>query len=925
MLNLTFSDVHLPSSENCSETDHITIYSIQRRSGLANMMENANEIAVICGTDIPLPILSDSNEVLIRFTSKQPNSQYRGFRLFYNSTNERCGGEIEAETGIITSPGYPIGGTMQRFCEWLITVPKGRRVRVDLIDYDIRSNVVFIPRFSRVTYARRVSSRIGFYHNRFVLVPIRAYMRSNIGTPDPIYSTDNKMFISLFLSDNIGHRGLKLNFSSNEISPCAGNMNGDSGNFATPINLTSYYCEYYRTDGTPLIANAPSTGTIGIRLSDQTEYDQGCENNDHYMLNVVISFVKTGNDQILYRTCNRNRTDQYFSTPFADTKIIAKQVPNSGGDRRYQFQYKVHNCGGVFRITEPMNITNPSYSPGYGALDCAWQFKSDDQQIQVLISSGQFNCDNEYIQIYNGDSPVSPKVSKICGNNNSNRLFTLMPNMFIEYHTDDFKPSSNFNIQISTQDGMCGGEMQSPHYYFSSPRNGTNYPNNVECVWNLIARTGFHIGLKFVNRFFLESSLNCTKDYVAVYDKQVDNWVQIGKFCGRDTPAIVNSTGREMRIVLHTDDSTVGDGFSASWAENCGGTFKATNDISIIESPGYPLRYFSNLFCNYTILANPGEQINLNFVDFELEAVSASCAYDNITIYRIPPYYSSPEMEGPYCRSGSISRLRYATKIVVVFQTDKWIAKRGFKLEYNLDRCGGNINQSTIIESPTDNNNEYLLDSKCIWNITAPLNQKIVVRFEMIDLEHNDACYMDYVEVYQDHNTEPSNRKAKLCGKLQHPLPSINILSNKAIVKFRTDSSVSAKGFRALILFMASCDEYIHLNTSNPSHTLLRSNSEYEDLLDCHYEFIAPSGYVIKMSVQWFHLAMCTNNSTVCTCDFLEVRDGAGPFSELIGTYCGHQNPPDFTSHSNSLWIRFATGNVQYSTHRIFKSMGHKF
>lgn len=595
-------DVHLPSSFDCTTTDHIKVFSIHRRTGLFSNNEDIDEIATICGTDIPSPILTDSNEVLIKFISKQPNSQYRGFRLSYNSTKEECGGEIEAETGIIESPGYPVGRDSHRFCEWLITVPKGRRVRVDVLDYDVRSLYVF-PRSNTRFATRRVSSRVGFYYNRFVLNPIRSYMRSNIGTPEPIYSTDNKMFISLFLSDNVGHRGLKLNFSSSEASPCIGGFYGDSGTFSTPINLTSFYCEYSREDASPLNPLDPTVGTIGIKISDLSEYSRGCESNEHTALGLSISYSKDAYERLLFRVCNQNRTDQYISTPFSDSKIIAKQMLGSTFDRKFQFQYRVHNCGGVFRINQPMNITLPFFPTGYGVLDCAWQFKSDDQQIQVLVSNAQFNCENEYLQIYNGETPTSPKVSKICGGNNANRLFTLMPNMFIEYHTDDFKPSSSFNIQISTQDGICGGQMQSPHYYFSSPRNGTNYPNNVECVWNLVARPGFHVGLKFVNRFFLESSPNCSKDYVAVYDKKGDSWVQLGKFCGRDTPPIVNSTSREMRIVLRTDSSSVADGFSASWNENCGGIFQATTSYNYIESPGYPLRYYSNLQCNYTIIA----------------------------------------------------------------------------------------------------------------------------------------------------------------------------------------------------------------------------------------------------------------------------------------------------------------------------------
>lgn len=37
----------------------------------------------------------------------------------------------------------------------------------------------------------------------------------------------------------------------------------------------------------------------------------------------------------------------------------------------------------------------------------------------------------------------------------------------------------------------------------------------------------------------------------------------------------------------------------------------------------------------------------------------------------------------------------------------------------------------------------------------------------------------------------------------------------------------------------------------------------------------------------------------------LQIRDGGGPFSELLGTYCGSQPPRPIVSGTNKLWIRF--------------------
>lgn len=922
MLNITFNDLNLPWNSNCSETDHIIISSILGRNNLYSNGDQYDDVTILCGSEKPSPILTDGNEVLIKFVTKDSNSRYRGFSLFFNSTKEECGGDIQADNGIIESPGYPVGRDLHRYCEWLVTVPKGRRVRVDIMDYDVRGRYQFMrPSF------RRPMSRLGFYYNRFLHNSIRVYLRGSAGALDPVYSTDNKMFITLFLSENVGHRGLKLNFSSNEASPCTGDFNGGEGSFSTPTNITSFYCEYTRSDAKPYVINDPGRGTLGIKVSDLSEYQRGCESNDFHSLGLTVIYYIDLYERMLFRVCNQNRTDQYVATPFADTKLVTKQILGSLVERKFQFQYKVHNCGGVFSSILPTNISKPNFGGNYGSLDCAWQFKSDDRQIQIMLTSSGLSCDTEYIKIYNGLTPSGPKVAKICGENNSNRLFTLMPSLFIEYHADSYQSKSTFNIQISTNDGICGGEMQSPHHYFSSPRNGTVYPNNAECVWDLKARAGFHIGLQFVTRFFIENSLNCTKDYVDVLDKVNDNYLPLGRFCGRDIPQYVNSTGSEMRVILRTDGDIAGDGFSALWSENCGGIFKATNEVQFIESPGYPDKYLGNLNCNYTIITDGDGQINVNFVDFELETMSMSCEYDNVTIYKPQSYSFPPTMEeiGTYCREGSISKFRSSSKIEVAFRTDRWIEKRGFKFEYHLDKCGGNINDSTTIRSlNNDKDNTYETDARCLWNITAPADKKIVIRFEEIDLEHNDACYMDYVDVFQGHSTEAANRKAKLCGNMTENPPVVSIPSNKAIVQFRTDSSINQKGFVALVLFVSNCDLFIHLNSSSPSYTLDRLSVVYDDLLDCHYEVIAPDGYVISLSFERFHLMPCGgSNSTSCTCDFVEIRDGPGPFSELVGSYCGHQSPAPFTSNRNKLWIRFATGKGVGNTIKVSYTLTH--
>lgn len=105
---------------------------------------------------------------------------------------------------------------------------------------------------------------------------------------------------------------------------------------------------------------------------------------------------------------------------------------------------------------------------------------------------------------------------------------------------------------------------------------------------------------------------------IADGDNNNGEWKSLGKVCGRNRPTPFNSTSNRMKVIFHSNEAVQSDGFRAVWNENCGGIFKATERINIIQSPSYPNFYPPNAFCNYTIVA-PDEDIIVQFTDFQLE------------------------------------------------------------------------------------------------------------------------------------------------------------------------------------------------------------------------------------------------------------------------------------------------------------------
>lgn len=257
-------------------------------------------------------------------------------------------------------------------------------------------------------------------------------------------------------------------------------------------------------------------------------------------------------------------------------------------------------------------------------------------------------------------------------------------------------------------------------------------------------------------------------------------------------------------------------------------------------------------------------------------------------------------------------------RIDIVFRSDAYVERSGFEFVFGTDQCGGNVTESTEIQSVQgDGSSGYFASTVCIWILTAPPDKKIVVRFEFLDLEFSARCMADFVEIFDGHHMNDAHRRARLCGNLTQHAPSINVDSNTAIVRFVADSTIQEKGFRALILFTKNCNEYINLTTINPRYILNKMSSQYEPLLNCEYFVSAPKGYVIQTRFNQMHLIPCTTtaiNNDSCTCDYLTVRDGAGPFAESFGAFCGHSTPADLVTTSGSMYMHFATDNIDFGT-----------
>lgn len=893
IINITFIDINLPAGD-CKTVDNLEV------SYIAQGIENSTETTKynFCGGyTLPYLVIND-NEALLRFQTFKPNTVYRGFKLSYTSSLHGCGGFINAEQGIIMTPGYPNGWGNTAVCIWKITVPKGRRIKMEFLDYDVPTShqgfAVFRP-------MQRRASRIGLFNDHRYLSGIGYYYTS---PPSVVYSSDNQMLVSCWLLPAPGFRGIKMRYSSNERTICEGSLKDTFGLIALPAVNTSLICSYeVQTNGTETIAFTFNDFRVDRRMMRLP-----CE------LRPPISILdETGTKM---RLC-QNTTETTLRSPFLTTKLQVLQLLQTK-IISFNMTYKRHNCGGIVSLNDPYKIISPlvtvNSSTSYGTLDCAWLVAKSTKDALLFKISGfvklKLGCDKEYLSIK--QSPTGPHLGRICGDMTITNMSTLSQ-AFIEYHADTFSADTVVNITIEDID-ECGDHVfNAPH----TIRLKDDYKSNVECIWTIKSNSGYHLQAEFIDRFYIEDSANCSKDVLKIYDYVDGDWVLLDGVCGRTRPPVFNSTENVLRLKFKSDESVEGDGFTMRFGNKCGGVYFVQSNKHIITSPNYPEKYNDNLECNYTLVApSPEDVILVQFTDFEIENIG-KCQYDNVTIYAYN--YNSYEKLGTYCTDSSISELRHKDRISIVFKTDANGQRKGFRFEYSLDRCGGVVSHSKLISSPKDNGSGagrmYPPNAHCVWNITAPKDKEIIIKFEHLEVEVSSRCYYDYVAIFKGSKELESNKVATLCGNLTGKLPTVNINTNHAIIHFHTDPSNSDRGFSAWVLFKDQCDRTITLDANSPSYIFDQFyGSMYQTNLDCNYVFSAPDGYHIQVDFDQFHVAPCTGNQTdTCSCDYLELRDGAGPFSELIGRFCGHGLPPAAISTRTKMFLKFVSDSATTS------------
>ncbi|XP_045482434.1 cubilin [Harmonia axyridis] len=861
-------------------------------------------VKTICSRTDDKDITINSNEAVIYYKHVSVSYTLKKFVLSYTAKKQNCTFNLNAPSGRISTPGYPRKAYRAIRCQWTITVPQGRRVRLTFMNLDLDENLE--------------------YQNQGIVImdsgsfrTYLAFIRFNNGTTldgrRQFKSSSNSMTI-YYWSANAHGRGFLAYFNSNEESVCQGSFNETSGSISVP-NATSFFCSWKRQQ--------PSWNTT-LKVA-ATMYQKpkrltsgNCLGSSSAMMIHYPKFPMN----LQFSLCSNTSSPAVLRTSYPNLNL---QIWGREDSLNFTFDYNTYPCGGL-RSEEIGQISSPNYpNKPSSAIECSWLLKlPKEHQINVSFSTMDLgdDCEKSFIEIFNGNSPKSPRIAKFCKDNVPKldklpySIISQENTLLIDYHFSADGKGKGFNLTYKPLINGCGGIFHDRNRIIQTPGYPKNYPNNSECEWEVVAPEGYHIGLSFIGRFHLEESDNCVDDFVKIWDWRKEDWNLLNTFCGRETPPNVNSTGNKMRIRFKSNDKIQARGFMAKWEFNCGGTFVATTTPQYIISPGYPYKYPNRIKCVYTIEpSTPKEYVNLEFQDFDLEYGMPSCVSDNVTVEPMSSYYDRT-IRTLYCDAVKPPPNSYKNGVKITFTTDSFLVRRGFKFSFVSTGCGGNITYPTKISTPTVAlDPSYFGYVDCEWQIIAPPKKIIAIMFVQLVTPYTASCSYDNIVIYDGLEKNSENKLATLCGNLTANLPTINSPNNTLTITTKIDPNYKNMKFVMDVFFTAGPAEGCGGTFNLTSPKTIRSPN-IKEVADCYWKFMAPVDYTIEFEIADLDIQTCTRGK--CYCGFLEIRDGGTLLSTLISKLCNSTSSViKYQTTTRYGFLRYLTGGSESDSFRI--------
>uniref|UniRef100_A0A4X2M7T4 Cubilin n=1 Tax=Vombatus ursinus TaxID=29139 RepID=A0A4X2M7T4_VOMUR len=869
---LTFEDFHLESHPSCS-LDYLDVYD--------GLTTEANLLAKLCGNEIPPLIRSSGDSLFIKLRTDE-HQQGGGFLARYHQT---CRDVVIANLtyGILESINYPNPYSANERCNWTIQVTAGNTINYTFSAFELEYDENCAVEYLELYDGPRLIDR---------------YCGEEI--PRAGNTTGSKLHV-LFHTDGVGNneKGFQMYWNLNG---CGGELTGPSGSFTSPGYPNNYppnkECIWY-------IRTAPGS-SIQLTIEDfNVEYHVSCK----FDVLEVYGGPDFHSPRVVQLCSSRSRQNPLQVSSAGNSVAVRFKTDSSINGRGFNASWQEipGGCGGIFQASSG-EIHSPNYPNSYRRnTDCSWVIQVDrGHHILLNFTDIDFELQDACITVHDGSNAASALLANLCGRQRPVPIISSRSTLFVRFQSTGTSQGRGFRAHFTE---ACGSFIVADSVgTISSPLFPAKYQNNQNCSWIIQAQPPFnHITLSFTH-FELESSSNCSRDFVEILDGNDYDAPLRGRYCGRNMPLPVTSFGISLTVKFISNAVINFVGFHATYTASssaCGGTFHMAEGV--FNSPGYPDIYPPNVECVWNIPSSPGNQLQLSFITFQLEE-SENCTKDYLEIRE---GNATGHLAGRYCGHSLSNYTSVVGHVLwIKFVSDGSGSGLGFQATFVHMFGNDNIvGTHGKIASPLWPRN-YPHHSNYHWTVNVNASQIIHGVILEMDLEKSTGCYFDKLMI-RDGPDIHSRLLGTYCGT---DTTSFTSFRNSITFQFFSDASISGRGF--LLEWYAveshmgplptiatgACGGYLMTGDAPGFFFSPGWPSSYGNRADCSWVIQAPDS-TIELNI----LSLDIESHHSCSYDRLVIRDGDNHAAQELAVLCGREVPGPIRSSGEYLFIRFTS------------------
>lgn len=433
---------------------------------------------------------------------------------------------FQEESGTITSPRYSEGTySTELSCLYRIQRASNEYISVTFEDFDLEYH-------SNCDYDK-LTIYSGDHQNKST--PING---PYCGSTLPPVVTALGLIEVQFKSDYyFNKRGFKFSW---RINKCGGNETTSTGTIVGPGTTEIPPNSGYKTC-VWRIRVPEEMNSVSVRITALNLANEHCRAECCNYLKIYDGTYRSYDTSLLGNMCANEHQDLTFKSSSNTMTVVFRQSTlEANKASSFKLVYwstpgPKAGCGGTVRTGDEIGvITSPdtsdsNYEPN---LSCLWAIMSGSVGSLIQIEFERFdlevgsngsttNCDNDWLDVFEGTTMHSPLLVKLCGSTVPEKIQSSGDSLLLHFVTNDNGTGHGFRLRYSSINQTCGGFLYplEEKQEITTPNYPSGYSAPQQCAWTL--GTGMAYYKKPTVLIFKDLDLNCSRgDYVQLVEQR---------------------------------------------------------------------------------------------------------------------------------------------------------------------------------------------------------------------------------------------------------------------------------------------------------------------------------------------------------------------------------------------------------------------